>query len=60
MWGVEALVVERYTAFESLLEIVERRLVDAQLAHSGDVVAVTSGMPVGEGGTNVLKLHPIP
>ncbi len=60
VWGVESLVVERYSAFESLLEIVERRLVDAHMAHAGDVVAVTSGMPVGEGGTNVLKLHPIP
>ncbi len=60
VWGVDALVVERYSAFESLLSLVEGRLVDDGFAQPGDIVAVTSGMPVGEGGTNVLKLHRIP
>ena len=30
------------------------------LATPGETIVVTSGMPVGEGGTNVLKIHKLP
>jgi pyruvate kinase len=60
VWGVEALVVERYKYFETLIDIVEARLLRENLAKSGEIIAITSGMPVGEGGTNVLKIHEIP
>jgi pyruvate kinase len=30
------------------------------LAQSGEQIVITSGMPVGEGGTNVLKIHELP
>lgn len=60
VWGVETLVVEPYDDLESLLSIVERRAADDRLAARGESVAVTSGMPVGEGGTNVLKIHRLP
>ena len=43
VWGVDALVVERYSAFESLLSLVEGRLVDDGFAQPGDIVAVTFG-----------------
>ncbi len=59
-WGVEVLVVERYRYFETLIDIVEARMLKDGLAKSGDIIAITSGMPVGEGGTNVLKLHVLP
>ncbi|MHB8141952.1 MAG: pyruvate kinase alpha/beta domain-containing protein, partial [Vulcanimicrobiaceae bacterium] len=32
----------------------------AGFVHSGDRVAFTTGMPVGSGGTNLLKIHQIP
>ena len=57
VWGVEALVVQPYKMFETMLELAEARLLSDGIAERGEVVAVTSGMPVGEGGTNVLKLH---
>jgi pyruvate kinase len=57
VWGVEALVVQPYKMFETMLELAEARLLAEDIAERGEVVAVTSGMPVGEGGTNVLKLH---
>ncbi len=60
VWGVEALVVEPYRYFETLIDIVEARMLRGNLGKSGDTIAITSGMPVGEGGTNVIKIHTLP
>jgi pyruvate kinase len=45
--------------FETMLELAEARLLAEGIAERGEVIVVTSGMPVGEGGTNVVKLHRI-
>ena len=58
-WGVDAMVVPPYTYIETLIDIAEQRMIEEGLAKAGDYIAITSGMPVGEGGTNVLKLHQI-
>jgi len=58
-WGVDPLPVQTYRYFETLIELAEERLKQEGLVTTGDIVAITSGMPVGEGGTNVLKLHKI-
>jgi pyruvate kinase len=60
VWGVEALVVEPYKYFETLIDIVEARMLREGLSESGETIAITSGMPVGAGGTNVLKIHKLP
>ena len=60
VWGVEAIVVDTYRYFETLIDIVEARMQRENLAHPGDTIAVTSGIPVGEGGTNILKIHQLP
>jgi pyruvate kinase len=60
VWGVEALVVEPYKYFETLIDIVEARMLRENLAESSEIIVITSGMPVGEGGTNVLKIHALP
>jgi pyruvate kinase len=39
--------------------MTEREMVRAALVSSGDLIAFTTGMPVGAGGTNVLKVHQI-
>ncbi|MBV8602278.1 MAG: pyruvate kinase [Candidatus Eremiobacteraeota bacterium] len=57
VWGVEALMIQSYKTFETMLELAEARLLSSNLGEVGELVAFTSGMPVGEGGTNVLKLH---
>jgi len=59
-WGVEAVIVEPYPNFESGIERFEERTLNENLAKSGETIAITSGMPVGEGGTNVLKIHTLP
>ena len=60
VWGVDALVVEPYTYFESLIDVVEARMLSEHRAVPGETIVVTSGMPVAEGGTNVLKVHRLP
>jgi pyruvate kinase len=60
VWGVEALVVDAYKYFETLIDIVEARMLRENLAGPSETIVVTSGMPVGEGGTNVLKIHKLP
>ncbi|MBV8531729.1 MAG: pyruvate kinase [Candidatus Eremiobacteraeota bacterium] len=60
LWGTEALLIDPYASFDVLLYMTERQMVREGLVHSGDLIAFTTGMPVGSGGTNVLKIHAIP
>jgi pyruvate kinase len=60
LWGTESLLIETYSSFDVLLYMTERQMVKAGLVDSGDLIAFTTGMPVGSGGTNVLKIHQIP
>jgi pyruvate kinase len=60
VWGVESSVVQTYRYIETLIEIAEARIVAEGYASPGETIAITSGMPVGAGGTNVLKIHRLP
>jgi pyruvate kinase len=59
LWGVESLLIERYSSIDVLLHITEQRMLSEGLVKSGDCIAFTTGMPVGAGGTNLLKIHQI-
>ncbi|MEO6835126.1 MAG: pyruvate kinase alpha/beta domain-containing protein [Candidatus Tumulicola sp.] len=60
VWGTESLLIDAYNSIDVLLYMTEREMVRAGLVSSGDLIAFTTGMPVGAGGTNVLKVHQIP
>jgi pyruvate kinase len=60
LWGTESLLIDAYSSIDVLLYMTERQMVHEGLVHSGDLIAFTTGMPVGSGGTNVLKIHQIP
>jgi pyruvate kinase len=60
LWGVESILIERYSSIDVLLHITEQRMLGEGLVDHGDCVAFTTGMPVGAGGTNLLKIHQIP
>ena len=60
LWGTESLLIEEYASIDVLLYITEQRMLQAGLVRSGDRIAFTTGMPVGKGGTNLLKIHQIP
>jgi pyruvate kinase len=57
LWGTESILIDPYTSIDVLLYMTERQMVQAGLVSSGDLIAFTTGMPVGAGGTNVLKIH---
>jgi pyruvate kinase len=60
IWGVEAFIIDSYRYIENLIDIAAHRVVDDGLAKSGETIVVTSGMPVGAGSTNMLKIHRLP
>ncbi|MBV9333075.1 MAG: pyruvate kinase [Candidatus Eremiobacteraeota bacterium] len=60
LWGTESLLIDQYASIDVLLYMTERQMVHEGLVRSGDLIAFTTGMPVGSGGTNVLKIHQIP
>lgn len=60
LWGTESLLIERYASIDVLLYMTEQRMMQAGFVHSRDLIAFTTGMPVGSGGTNLLKIHEIP
>jgi pyruvate kinase len=60
LWGTEALMIEPYNSFDVLLYMTEQRMTQAGIVRSKDLIAFTTGMPVGAGGTNLLKIHEIP
>jgi pyruvate kinase len=59
-WGVEPLLVQPYRYLETLIEIAEQRVIAEGIADHGESIVITSGMPVGPGETNVLKIHRLP
>jgi pyruvate kinase len=59
LWGVESFLIDRYSSIDVLLHITEQRMVSEGLVKSGDYIAFTTGMPVGAGGTNLLKIHQV-
>ena len=60
LWGVESLMIERYSSIDVLLYMAEQRMTQTGIVRSKDLIAFTTGMPVGGGGTNLLKIHEIP
>ncbi len=60
VWGTESLMIDHYASIDVLLYMTEQKMTDAGLVRSGDHIAFTTGMPVGAGGTNLLKIHSIP
>ncbi|HKU82374.1 MAG TPA: pyruvate kinase, partial [Candidatus Tumulicola sp.] len=59
VWGTESLVIDAYHSIDVLLYMTQREMLRAGLVKRGDSIAFTTGMPVGAGGTNVLKIHEI-
>ncbi len=59
-WGVESLVVPPYPDIDALIAAAEERVVAEGIARAGETIVITSGMPVGTGGTNLLRVHRLP
>jgi pyruvate kinase len=59
LWGVESLLIDQYSSIEVLLYMTEQTMTHEGLVRKNDLIAFTTGMPVGSGGTNLLKVHEI-
>jgi pyruvate kinase len=59
VWGTDALLIDRYNSIDVLLYMTEQRLTQTGFAKPKDLIAFTTGMPIGAGGTNLLKIHEI-
>ena len=60
VYGVHALVSPPMESTDSMLQEMERRLVESGRVKSGDNIVFVAGQPVGlRGSTNMLKLHRI-
>ena len=60
VWGTESLLIDSYSSIDVLLYMTEQRMMQVGLVRPKDMIAFTTGMPVGAGGTNLLKIHEIP
>jgi pyruvate kinase len=58
-WGVEAMLVEPYHDFETLISLAQTRILQNGIGRSGEDIAITFGLPMGAH-TNVLKVHRLP
>jgi pyruvate kinase len=59
-WGVEPIKVPPVKSTDAMLRQANHVLMDKGFARPGDVVVISSGVPIGQpGSTNMLKLHRI-
>lgn len=57
IWGLQTLVINPYQSMKSVIEQVERVLIEYGLAKTGDIVVLTLGLPISDGAkTNSLNI----
>lgn len=60
-WGVRAYIVAEPQIVDEMFALASRTAQEIGLAHSGDIVVITAGVPTGvAGSTNLLKVERIP
>jgi pyruvate kinase len=60
LFGVRATIAEEWTSLRRLLDDCARLAREQGIASSGDLVAVTAGLPAQELGTNLFEIHRVP
>lgn len=56
-WGITPVMTEEYASTDELFAIAENLAKETGFCKSGDLIAVTAGMPISDGeGTNILKI----
>jgi pyruvate kinase len=60
LFGISSTTAEQWTSLRKLLDecaILARKL---EIAESGDLIAITAGLPAQELGTNLFEIHRVP
>jgi pyruvate kinase len=60
LFGVRASHAEEWTSLRRLLDDCARLAREQGIASSGDLVAITAGLPAQEMGTNLFEIHRVP
>jgi pyruvate kinase len=60
LFGVSCVLAEEWTSLRDLLDDCARLAREQGIARSGDLIAVTAGLPEQELGTNLFEVHRIP
>jgi pyruvate kinase len=59
-WGVQPRLIPQVYTMEEMLQTAVNTAVEMGLAHEGDKVVITAGVPIGvPGNTNLIKVHTI-
>ncbi len=59
-WGVDPILFNKITSTDSLVRDVDKILLGSHFIKKGDIIVITSGVPVGrKGTTNLIKIHRI-
>lgn len=60
VWGVVPVLVDRAPSYDAMIPLARERLLQLELAHAGDRVVVTAGVPFDMAGTtNLLKIETV-
>jgi pyruvate kinase len=60
LFGVQCAMAEDWTSLRDLLDDCARLAREAGVAKSGDLIAITAGLPEQELGTNLFEIHRVP
>ncbi len=60
VWGVVPVLVDHYPTYDTMLPVARERILARRLAHEGDRLVVTAGVPFDmPGTTNLLKIESV-
>ena len=60
LFGISSTQAEDWTSIRKLLDDCAAIARDARVAESGDLIAITAGLPAQEMGTNLFEIHRVP
>ena len=60
LFGIQCEVAEEWTGLTALLDDCAKLAKQSGVANSGDLIAVTAGLPQQDLGTNLFEIHRVP
>jgi pyruvate kinase len=60
LFGISSVQAEDWTSIRKLLDDCARLAHERGIAESGDLIAITAGLPAQEMGTNLFEIHRVP
>ena len=60
LFGVQCEIAEEWTGLTALLDDCARLARESGVAKSGDLIAITAGLPQQDLGTNLFEIHRVP